>query len=88
MKKKKLVDSSTPFTDWVRNGAKEEEWQEFLRDQEKKVSREARKIRDGRPKKLKESGIEWEELFRGVRLKTSVGEIKMATLRNGQKINR
>ena len=83
MKKKKLVDSSTPFTDWVRNGAKEEEWQEFLRDQEKKVSREARKIRDGRPKKLKESGIEWEELFRCVRLKTSVGKIKMATLRNG-----
>ena len=63
MKKKKLVDSSTPFTDWVRNGAKEEEWQEFLGDQEKKESREARKIRDGLRKKLKEGGIEWEKLF-------------------------
>jgi len=63
LKKKKLVDSSTPFTDWVRNGAKEEEWQGFLRDQEKKESREARGIRDGLLKKLKEGGIEWEKLF-------------------------
>jgi hypothetical protein len=63
LKKKKLVDSSIPFTDWVRNGAKEEEWQGFLRDQEEKESREARKIRDRLLKELKESGIEWEELF-------------------------
>jgi len=63
LKKKKLVDSSTPFTDWVGNRAKEEEWQGFLRDQEKKESRESRKIRDGLLKKLKESGIEWEKLF-------------------------
>ena len=61
--KKKLVDSSTPFTDWVRNGAKEREWQEFLSDQEEKESREARKIRDRLLKQLRESGIEWEKLF-------------------------
>lgn len=53
----------TPFTDWVKNGAKEEDWQGFLRDQEKKESQEARKIRDRLLKKLKERGIEWEELL-------------------------
>jgi len=57
------VDSATPFTEWVRNGAKEKEWQRFLRDQEEKESREARKRNDRLLKKLKESGIEWEKLF-------------------------
>ncbi len=58
--RKKLVDSLTPFTDWVRNGAKEEEWQEFLADNEEKISQEARKTSN---RLLKETGIDWEGTF-------------------------
>ena len=63
MRKKGLVDSTTPFTDWVRNGAKEEEWQEFLEDQEEKECREARETRDRILKELKDRGVKLEDLF-------------------------
>jgi hypothetical protein len=33
---KRLVDSATPFTEWVRRGAKERDWQQYLRDMDKK----------------------------------------------------
>ena len=63
LRKKRLVVSPKPFTDWVENGAKEEEWQEFLRNQEEKECRKARRIRDKLLRQLDDSGVKWEELF-------------------------
>lgn len=35
----RLADSPIPFTEWVRRGAREEDWKEFLKDMEAKIPR-------------------------------------------------